>query len=634
MKVENLGGWERTCYCGEVDSKQIGKEVVLMGWVRRTRDHGGVIFIDLWDRTGIVQIVFSPQTSAEIHDKGQSLRSEFVIAIKGKVRERPKGTENLSLPTGKVEVVVDEVKVLNESETPPFELDSDQIGEEVRLKYRYVDLRRDKMQKNLLLRHKATQEARKFLSDKGFIEIETPFLARSTPEGARDYLIPSRLNPYSFYALTQSPQLFKQLLMVGGADKYFQVVRCFRDEDLRKDRQPEFTQIDLEMSFVEKEDVMSVSEGLMKSIFEAAGHKIKTPFAKITYDEAISRYGVDKPDIRFGLELKDITDIAKQTDLKIFKQVIEKGGPRPLRGVDPGGIVKAINVPSGSEKLSIKMRNDLIEYIKGFGAGGLAWIEVKKDSCHSPIVKYFKEEQLKELKEVLGAKAGDLILIVADNKQITNTALGSLRVKLAEDLGYLKNVEPFSFIWVIDFPLLQYSLEENHLASAPTFVETSSFTKVSEDKSVGKGATAGKWEFSHHPFTSPVEEDIKYLDKEPEKVKSKAYDVVLNGTEIASGSIRLHTKALQEKVFKTVGISKEEAKEKFGFLLEALKYGAPPHGGIAFGFDRLMAIMSGETSIRDVIAFPKTQKGICLTTKAPSSINGKQLKDLHIKLDR
>ena len=601
-KLENLGDWKRTHYCGEVSSKEIGKEVVLMGWVRRTRDHGGVIFIDLWDRTGIVQIVFSPQVSSQIHSKGASLRSEFVIAIKGKVRERPQGTENTSLPTGKIEVVVSEVKVLNESETPPLELDADNLGEEIRLKYRYIDLRRDKMQKNLLLRHQVTQEARKFLAEKGFLEIETPFLARSTPEGARDYLVPSRLNPYSFYALTQSPQLFKQLLMVGGVDKYFQVVRCFRDEDLRKDRQPEFTQIDMEMSFVEKEDVFEISEGLMKHIFETAGHKIKTPFPKITYDEAISRYGVDKPDIRFALELKDITDIAKQTDLKIFEQVIEKKG-----------IVKAINVPGGGEKLSLKERNVLIEYIKGFGAGGLAWLEVKADSCHSPIVKYFKEEVLKKLKDVMGSKAGDLILIVADNKQITNTALGSLRVKLAEELGLLKNVSPFSFVWVINFPLLQYSMEE---------------------KSPATQASAGKWEFAHHPFTSPLEEDIKYLEKEPEKVKSKAYDVVLNGTEIASGSIRLHNRLLQEKVFQTVGIDKKEANEKFGFLLEALKYGAPPHGGIAFGFDRLLAIMSGETSIRDVIAFPKTQKGICLTTKAPSSVNEKQLKELHIKLDK
>lgn len=592
-KIEGLGDWKRTQYCGEVSDKEIGNTVTLMGWVRTSRDHGGVIFIDLWDKTGIVQIVFSPQVSAEIHSRGASLKSEFVIAIKGNVRPRPQGTENTALPTGKIEVVVDEMKVLNESETPPFELDEEQIGEEVRLKYRYIDLRRERMQKNLLLRHKATQETRKFLTEKGFLEIETPFLARSTPEGARDYLIPSRLNPYSFYALTQSPQLFKQLLMVGGADKYFQLVRCFRDEDLRKDRQPEFTQIDMEMSFVEKEDIMEISESLMKRIFETAGHKIKTPFTKITYDEAISRYGVDKPDIRFGLELKDITDIAKQTDLKIFHQVLEKGG-----------IVKAINVSGGAETLSIKVRNDLIEYIKGFGAGGLAWIEVKADSCHSPIVKYFKEEQLNRLKEVLGTKAGDLILIVADNKQITNTALGSLRMKLAEDLGLLKDVEPFSLVWVIDFPLLHYSMEENKL------------------------------EFAHHPFTSPVEEDLKYLDSEPEKVKSKAYDVVLNGTEIASGSIRLHNRALQEQVFKTVGLSKEETEEKFGFLLEALKYGAPPHGGIAFGFDRLMAIMMGEDSIRDVIAFPKTQKGICLTTKAPSSVNEKQLKELHIKLDK
>ncbi len=593
IKVEGLGQWKRTSYCGEVLPKAIGKEVTLMGWVRTSRDHGGVIFVDLWDRTGIVQIVFSPQVSSEIHSRGADLKSEFVIAIKGKVRGRPKGTENLSLPTGKIEVLVDEIKVLNESETPPFELDEEQIGEEVRLKYRYIDLRREKMQKNLSLRHKVTQEARKFLAGKGFLEIETPFLARSTPEGSRDYLIPSRLNPYSFYALTQSPQLFKQLLMVGGIDKYFQLVRCFRDEDLRKDRQPEFTQIDIEMSFVEKEDIMEISEGLMKNIFEAAGHKIKTPFPKITYDDAISRYGVDKPDIRFGLELKDITDIAKQSDLKIFHQVIEKKG-----------IVKAINVPNGGETLSLKARNDLIEYIKGFGAGGLAWIEVKADSCHSPIVKYFKEEVLKKLKEVMGAKAGDVILIVADNKQITNTALGSLRVKLAEDLGLLKDVPQFSFVWVVDFPLLQYSLEEK------------------------------RWEFAHHPFTSPLEEDIKYLDSEPEKVKSKAYDVVLNGTEIASGSIRVHNRAMQEKIFKTVGIGKEEANEKFGFLLEAFKYGAPPHGGIAFGFDRLMALMTGETSIRDVIAFPKTQKGICLTTKAPSSVSEAQLKELHIKLDR
>jgi aspartyl-tRNA synthetase len=593
MRIEILGGWKRTHYCGEVTSKQIGKEVVLMGWIRRSRDHGGVIFIDLWDRTGIVQIVFSPQTSKDIHSRGERLRSEFVIAIKGKVRKRPKDTENPSMPTGKIEVVVNEVKVLNESETPPLELDSEQIGEEVRLKYRYVDLRKDKMQKNLLLRHKVTQEARKFLSGKGFLEIETPFLARSTPEGARDYLVPSRLSPYSFYALTQSPQLFKQLLMVGGVDKYFQIVRCFRDEDTRKDRQPEFTQIDIEMSFAEKEDVMSVSEGLMKNIFGVLGKKLKIPFPKITYDEAISRYGVDNPDTRFGLELKDITDIAKKTDLKIFKQVIEKGG-----------IAKAINVPSGGEKLSLKVRNNLIEYVQGFGAGGLAWIEVKSDSMHSPIAKYFKEELLKKLKSKMGSKAGDLILIVADNKQITNTTLGGLRVKLAGELGLIKKDSPFSILWVTDYPLLEYSTEEK------------------------------RWQFSHHPFTAPLDEDIKYLEKEPKKVKSKAYDLVLNGTEIASGSIRIHNRVLQEKVFKAVGIDKKEAKEKFGFLLEAFKYGAPPHGGIAFGFDRLLAIMSGETTIRDVIAFPKTQKGICLTTKAPSSVNEKQLKELHIKLDR
>lgn len=592
-KSETLGGWKRTHYCGEVTSKQLGKEIVVMGWVRRSRDHGGVIFIDLWDRTGIVQIVFSPQTSKEIHKKGENLKSEFVVAVKGKVRARPKGTENPSIPTGKIEVVVKESKVLNESSTPPFEMDAEQVGEDVRLKYRYLDIRREKMQKNLFLRHKVYQAAREYLTKAGFLEIETPFLAGSTPEGARDYLIPSRLTPYSFYALTQSPQLFKQLLMVGGVDKYFQIVRCFRDEDLRKDRQPEFTQIDIEMSFVEREDIMSVSEKLIKNIFEALRHKIKLPLKRMSYEEAISRYGVDNPDTRFGLELKDITDIAKASDLKIFKQVIEKGG-----------IAKAINVPSGAKELSLKARNDLIEFVKGFGAGGLAWLEVKTDSMHSPIAKYFKEGQLEQLKKLMGSKAGDLILIVSDNKQITNTTLGGLRVKLADDLGLIRKDSPFNLLWVTDFPLLEYSLEDK------------------------------TWQFSHHPFTAPMDEDIKLLEKQPEKVRSKAYDVVLNGVEIASGSIRLHSPALQEKVFKAVGIDKNEAKEKFGFLLEALKYGAPPHGGIAFGLDRLMAILSGETTIRDVIAFPKTQKGTCLTTGAPCSVNERQLGELHIKLDR
>jgi len=588
-----LESWKRTHYCGEVSSPDKGEKVILMGWVRRWRDHGGVIFIDLADRTGIVQLVFNPETNPQVHQKASRLRSEFVIAACGKVRKRPSGTENPNITTGYLEVVVEEMKILNEAKTPPLDIEDKDTGEEARLKYRYLDLRTEKMSYNLHLRHKISKLVRDFLDKKGFWEIETPFLTRSTPEGARDYLVPSRLNPARFYALPQSPQLFKQLLMVGGIDRYFQIVRCFRDEDLRADRQPEFTQIDLELSFIQRDDVLSISEELIQYIFEKGlGEKVKIPFPRMSYEEAMAKYGVDKPDTRFALELKEITSLMKESQLKIFHQVIDKGG-----------IAKGLNVPSGSKSLSLSQRNELIEYVKQFGAKGLAWMEVKKDSLHSPISKYFQPESLEKLRKLMDSSPGDLILIVAEQEAVVNASLGNLRVKLAQQLNLISKEPLYNFCWIVDFPLMEYSLEEK------------------------------RWVAIHHPFTAPKDEDIVHLDSAPEKVKSKAYDLVLNGCELGGGSIRIHDYKLQQKVFQAIGIDKKEAREKFHFLLEALQYGAPPHGGIAFGLDRILALMSGSPTIRDVIAFPKTQKAFCPTTNAPAAVNEKQLKELHIKLD-
>ncbi len=581
----------RTHYCGDLRITDNGQKVKLCGWVENWRDHGGIVFIDLRDLTGITQIVFNPEISQEVHKIAHKLRAEFVIAIEGEVSPRPEGTVNPKLPTGEIEVIVKKVEILSPAKTPPFIIeDRIEVSENLRLKYRYLDLRRPKMQKNIVIRHKTAQIVRNFLNENNFLEIETPFLTKSTPEGARDYLVPSRVNPGKFYALPQSPQLFKQILMISGFDRYYQIVRCFRDEDLRADRQPEFTQIDMEMSFVDREDVMNITENLIKKIFtEIKGLEFNENFPVITYSEAIDKYGLDAPDIRFDLHLVNLTDIFQNTSFKVFANAVKNKG-----------IIKAIKVKDGA-KFSRKDLDDLTEFVKIYGAKGMAWIKILENEWQSPIVKFFSDDEKQKLQERLNLEPGDLVVFGADSSKIVNESLGHLRKELAKRLNLI-NENEFKFVWVIDFPLLEWDEEEKRYVAL------------------------------HHPFTSPLDEDIELLETSPDKVRSKAYDIVLNGIELGGGSIRIHRKDIQEKVFNALGLEEKDAKEKFGFLLEAFEYGAPPHGGLAIGFDRLLMFLTDSENIRDVIPFPKTQKATCLMTGAPSEVDKKQLKELNIKI--
>lgn len=583
---------KRTHLCNEVTEKLLGKEVVVMGWVNTRRDHGDLIFIDLRDRSGLLQISILLEREEKTHKVAENLRSEYVIAVRGRVEKRPAGTENPKLATGKVEIIANRVKPLSPSKNPPFLLDeADQVSEDLRLQYRYIDLRRPKMQKALRARHEFCLAVRNFLSKVGFLEIETPILTKSTPEGARDYLVPSRLSPGEFFALPQSPQLMKQLLMISGVDKYFQISRCFRDEDLRADRQPEFTQVDLEMSFADQDDVFAVTEGLMKAGVKAAiGLEIKTPFKRITYPEAMEKYGTDKPDLRFGLELKEITSLVDETDFKVFKEVKKSGG-----------IIKGILGP-GCASFSRKQIDDLTAYVGNYGAKGLAWFKLTEKGIESPIAKFFPEGVQQKIISLFEMKKGDMVFFVADKAKRANFALAALRNWLGKNLKLIPE-HVFDFTWVVDFPLFSFNEDEKRI------------------------------EPEHHPFTGLLDEDIPLLDTDPLKVRSSSYDLVLNGSEVASGSVRIHDREIQEKVFKIIQLSEKQIKERFGFFVEALQYGAPPHAGIAPGLDRILMILLGFDSIRDVIAFPKTASGTCLLTGAPSAVDSKQLHELSLKVE-
>ncbi len=591
--METMAGMHRSCGCGRFTEKDCGKELTLAGWVNTRRDHGGLIFIDLRDRSGIVQVVMSPQYGEDAFHKAEDVRSEYVLAIRGIVRERSPETVNPKMQTGKIEVVVSEMRVLNKAKTPPFYVeDGIDVDETVRLKHRYIDLRRPEMQRNLIMRHKIVHEMRQFLDAHDFLEVETPILTKSTPEGARDYLVPSRVNPGKFYALPQSPQLFKQLLMVSGLERYFQIARCFRDEDLRADRQPEFTQLDIELSFEDQDFILDLMEHMMQRIFKnVLNVDIQIPFKRITWDDAMNLYGSDKPDLRFDMHFYDISDLLRDTGFKVFRNVL-----------DNGGIVKAITV-KGDAAIPRRELDGLVDYVGNYGAKGLAWIGLNKDgSLKCQITKFLGEDKIREIGKFCEAENGDLILIIADKPKVVAQALGELRLEMARRMNLIDENE-FCFRWVTDFPMFEYS---------------------EEDK---------RWVAEHHPFTAPRDEDVQYLLTDPSKVYAKAYDMVLNGVEAGGGSLRIYQEELQEKVFKAIGITHEEAQEKFGFLLDAFRYGAPPHAGIALGLDRLVMLMLRLGSIRDVIAFPKTQSAIDQMTQAPSEVVDMQLKELHIRVD-
>lgn len=589
--TETMGNLRRTNMCGNLRQEDVGKEVVLMGWVQRERNLGSLIFVDLRDTSGITQVVFDDTISPDMFNKAKTVRSEFVLGIKGIVRERQ--SVNKNIPTGEIEVIASELKILNKAETPPIYIkDDDNVPEDMRLKYRYLDLRKPSIQNNLKLRSKAYKLVRDFFYDNDFVEVETPSLAKPTPEGARDYLVPSRINPGKFYALPQSPQLMKQLLMVSGMDRYYQIVKCFRDEDLRANRQPEFTQIDVEMSFVDIEDIISINEEFLYKLFkELKGVEIDLPIKRMTYKESMERFGVDKPDLRFGFELVDISDIVENSEFRVFSGAIENGGT-----------VRGINVKGYQDRFSRRDISSLEEYVKDYGAKGLAWIKITEDGINSPIEKFLEEDEIKNILETMEGEKGDLLLFVADKKKVVYDSLGNLRNKVAKELEIIDK-DDLELVWITEFPLFEYSDEEDRLVA------------------------------KHHPFTSPMEEDLDLLESSPESVRAKAYDIVINGDEVGGGSIRISDSQLQKRMFKTLGLTEEEVNSKFGFLLEAFKYGTPPHGGIAYGLDRLIMILTNTNNIRDVIAFPKTQSATCLLTNAPTIVSEEQLKDINIKVD-
>ena len=588
---DQLGDWKRSCYCGEPRVAAVDQELTLVGWVRSRRDHGGVIFVDLRDRSGICQIVFNPEGDPESHEKAKQIRSEDVIAVRGVLARRSPETINPDLPTGEVELKSRSLRLLNASQVPPFIIDDEtDANENTRLKYRYLDLRRPQSIGPLLLRYRMTKLIRDYLDGLGFIDVETPVLTKSTPEGARDYLVPSRIYHGKFYALPQSPQLFKQILMVGGLDRYFQIVKCFRDEDLRADRQPEFTQLDMEMSFVQPEDVMAVVEGMICLLFkELKDIELTRPFTKLTYQQAMDRFGSDKPDMRFGLELCDFSDALRNCQAKVFTAALQKGG-----------VVKGIRIPNGGA-LSRKDLDDMTPFVATFGARGVAWTKITAEGWQSPIAKFLSEAEQKDVERISAAQVGDVVLFSADSAKIVHDSLGNLRLHLGEKLGLIPEKD-YALVWVVDFPLMEFDPEEKRYVAL------------------------------HHPFTSPLDEDLHLLDSEPAKSRSKAYDLALNGTEVGGGSIRIHQVELQKKILGLMGIDAQEAQDKFGFLLEALSFGAPPHGGIAFGIDRLAMLLSGAKSLRDVIAFPKSQRAVCMLTEAPSEVAPRQLRELGIRI--